>query len=136
MTTPAWSDVWDRAEGDARARDLFARTFGTAPQGVRSAPGRVNLIGEHTDYNDGLALPIALPHRTYAAVARRDDDLVRLVSAQEPTGVREVRLADAAPGTVSGWASYVVGVAWALREAGHDVGGFDVAIDSCVPFGA
>jgi galactokinase len=136
MTTPVWTPAWDRAEGERRARDLFVATYGAAPEGVWSAPGRVNLIGEHTDYNDGLALPIALPHRTYAAVARRDDDLVRLVSAQEPSGVREVRLADAAPGGVGGWAAYVVGVAWALREAGHAVGGFDLAIDSCVPFGA
>lgn len=131
-----WTHAWDRADGEQRARDLFTTTFGTAPDGVWSAPGRVNLIGEHTDYNGGLALPIALPHRTYAAVARRTDDRVLLVSAQEPSGVREVRLADAAPGTVTGWAAYVVGVAWALREAGHAVGGFDVAIDSCVPFGA
>lgn len=131
-----WTPAWDRAEGEERARALFASVYGTAPAGVWSAPGRVNLIGEHTDYNGGLALPIALPHRTYAAVSRRDDDVVRLVSAQEPTGVREVRLADAVPGAVTGWAAYVVGVAWALREAGHAVGGFDLAIDSCVPFGA
>ena len=136
MTTPVWTPAWDRAEGERRARDLFVATYGAAPDGVWSAPGRVNLIGEHTDYNGGLALPIALPHRTYAAVARRADDVVRLVSAQEPSGVREVRLADAAPGAVGGWAAYVVGVAWALREAGHAVGGFDLAIDSCVPFGA
>lgn len=136
MATPDWTPAWDRAQGEQRARDLFATTFGAEPDGVWSAPGRVNLIGEHTDYNDGLALPIALPHRTYAAVARRDDEVVRLVSAQEASGVREVRLADAVPGAVGGWAAYVVGVAWALREAGHAVGGFDVAIDSCVPFGA
>ncbi|GIG39146.1 galactokinase [Cellulomonas phragmiteti] len=128
--------AWDAAEGGRRVRRLFAATFDAAPDGVWSAPGRVNLIGEHTDYNGGLALPIALPHRTYAALARRGDDVVRLVSAQEPSGVREVRLSDAVPGAVGGWAAYVVGVAWALREAGHDVGGFDVAIDSCVPFGA
>ena len=136
MTSATWTPAWDRADGERRARDLFTATFGAAPDGVWSAPGRVNLIGEHTDYNDGLALPIALPHRTYAAVARRTDGLVRLVSAQEPSGVREVRLAEAVPGAVRGWAAYVVGVAWALRAAGYDVGGFDVAIDSCVPFGA
>lgn len=134
--TPVWTTAWERAEGERRARDLFTATFDAAPDGVWSAPGRVNLIGEHTDYNAGLALPIALPHRTWAAVARRDDDVVRLVSAQEPSGVREVRLADAVPGAVTGWAAYVVGVAWALRASGHAVGGFDLAIDSCVPFGA
>ncbi|MCC2320332.1 galactokinase [Cellulomonas xiejunii] len=134
--TAVWTEAWGRADGTRRVRDLFAATYGSAPQVVRSAPGRVNLIGEHTDYNGGLALPIALPHRTYAALARRDDDVVRLVSAQERSEVREVRLADVAPGTVGGWAAYVAGVAWALRAAGHDVGGFDVAIDSCVPSGA
>lgn len=130
------TDAWTPTEGARRATDLFTATYGAPPDGVWSAPGRVNLIGEHTDYNDGLALPVALPHRTYAAVSARPDDVVRLVSAQEPSGVREVRLGDAAPGTVHGWVAYVVGVAWALREAGHRVGGFDVAIDSCVPSGA
>ncbi|MBF0687075.1 MAG: galactokinase [Cellulomonas sp.] len=134
--TAVWTEAWGRADGTQRVRDLFATTYGSASQLVRSAPGRVNLIGEHTDYNGGLALPIALPHRTYAAVSPRDDDVVRLVSAQERSEVREVRLADVAPGTVGGWPAYVAGVAWALREAGHDVGGFDVAIDSCVPSGA
>ena len=132
MPSPVTTPAWTPDEGAARVRDLFVTAFGTEPAVVRSAPGRVNLIGEHTDYNGGLALPIALPHRTYAAVRPREDDLVRLVSAQEP-GVVEVRLGDAVPGAVHGWAAYVVGVAWAQREAGSDVGGVDVAIDSCVP---
>jgi len=127
---------WSVDEGSARARALFVDRFGSEPDGAWSAPGRVNLIGEHTDYNDGLCLPIALPHRTYAAVRLRDDDRVRLVSAQEAGDPREVALADVGPGTVDGWPAYVTGVAWALREAGHAVGGFDVAVDSCVPYGA
>ena len=137
MTTDVtWLDAWTLEEGTDRVRALFAGAFGAQPDGTWSAPGRVNLIGEHTDYNGGLCLPIALPHRTYAALHRRDDDLVRLVSAQEPAGLRTIDLADVAPGTVDGWAGYVVGVAWSLREAGYAVGGFDVAIDSCVPYGA
>ena len=120
----------------AEAMDRFTEWYGRASLGAWSAPGRVNLIGEHTDYNGGLCLPIALPHRTYVALRRRDDDTVRLVSAQEPAGLRTIELADVAPGTVDGWAGYVVGVAWALRQAGHAVGGFDVAVDSCVPYGA
>lgn len=136
MSALTWVEAWPGAEGAQRARSLFTASFDTDPDGTWSAPGRVNLIGEHTDYNGGLCLPIALPHRTYVAVRRRDDDLVRLVSAQDAGRLREVRLADVAPGTVDGWPSYVVGVAWALREAGHAVGGFDVAVDSCVPFGA
>lgn len=128
---PAWSD----AEGATEASRLFEATFGAAPDGVWFAPGRVNLIGEHTDYNGGLALPIALPHRTYAAVRRREDDVVRLVSGREAVAW-EGSLGDVAPGSVTGWASYVVGVAWALRQAGQPVTGFDAAIASCVPYGA
>lgn len=131
-----WVEAWAPADGARRAHDLFVDRFGTEPDGTWSAPGRVNLIGEHTDYNGGLCLPTALPHRAYVALRRRDDDTVRLVSAQEAGRVREVRLADVAPGTVDGWPAYVAGVAWALREAGHVVGGFDVAVDSCVPYGA
>ncbi|WP_263119501.1 galactokinase [Cellulomonas sp. RIT-PI-Y] len=133
MTT--WIDAWSRTDGDTRARALFAERFGAEPAGAWSAPGRVNLIGEHTDYNGGLCLPFALPHRTYVAVTPVDSDRIRLISAQEE-GVREVDLAAVAPGTVEGWPSYVAGVAWALRQAGHPVRGFDIAVDSCVPYGS
>ena len=134
--TPEWLEAWTPAEGADRAAAVFRARFASEPDGTWSAPGRVNLIGEHTDYNGGLCLPIALPHRTYIALRRRDDDTVRLVSAQEPAGLRTIELADVAPGTVEGWAGYVAGVAWALRQAGHTVSGFDVAVDSCVPYGA
>jgi galactokinase len=135
MTTPTWIDAWTADEGAQRVRSRFAEVFDGEPDGVWSAPGRVNLIGEHTDYNGGLALPIALPHRTYVALRSRPDDVVRLVSGQE-TGLREVHLGDVAPGTVDGWPSYVAGVAWALRQAGHAVTGFDAVVDSCVPYGS
>ncbi|PFG35193.1 galactokinase [Sanguibacter antarcticus] len=131
-----WLDAWTVEDGSARAAQLFAEAFDAQPDGTWSAPGRGNLIGEHTDYNGGLVLPFALPHRTYAAMRRRDDGLVRLVSAQEQGVVRTVALADVAPGAVDGWAAYVVGVAWALAQDGCAVGGFDLAITSCVPYGA
>lgn len=144
--------AWSQADGAARAAAAFRERFGTDPDGVWSAPGRVNVIGEHTDYNGGLCLPIALPHRTYVAFATRragattagdgaaeaddtDTELVRLASAQEP-GTWEGRLADVSPGSVQGWAGYAVGVAWALRQEGHAVSGFDAVVDSCVPYGA
>jgi galactokinase len=128
--------AWSADEGAARVRALFASAFSESPDGVWSAPGRVNLIGEHTDYNGGLCLPIALPHRTFVALRARSDETIRLVSAQEATSVVEVSLSSVAPGTVSGWASYVTGVAWALRQEGFVVRGFDAAVDSCVPYGA
>ncbi|HQY34242.1 MAG TPA: galactokinase [Actinotalea sp.] len=132
-----WLDSWDRPVGAARVAAAFVARWGTAPDGVWSAPGRVNVIGEHTDYNGGLCLPMALPHRTYVALRRRDDDVVRLASAQEPAaGLITLDLAEVGPGTVTGWAAYVAGVAWSLREAGHPVHGFDVVVDSCVPYGA
>ncbi|HSO04308.1 MAG TPA: galactokinase family protein [Candidatus Limnocylindrales bacterium] len=99
MTRPltAWSD----AEGADRAGALFRGAFGLDPDGVWASPGRVNLIGEHVDYNGGLCLPMALPHRTFAAVRRRDDQVVRLVSSLAPDNVWTGDLAGIAPGLVS-----------------------------------
>ena len=114
---------------------LFEQQFGVLPKGVWSAPGRVNLIGEHTDYNHGLCLPIAMPQRAWLAALRRDDDTVRLFSADLGDGV-EIPLADVAPGNPNGWAAYQAGVLWAMRQAGLPVGGIDAVLRSDVPIGA
>ncbi|WP_051772471.1 galactokinase [Saccharothrix sp. NRRL B-16314] len=103
--------------------------------GVFEAPGRINLIGEHTDYNDGFVLPIALPHVVRVTAARRDDDVLR-VESRQADGVAELRLAHLAPGVVTGWVAYVAGVVWALREEGHPIGGFGLVVDGNVPLGA
>src|SRR5699024_671193 len=135
VTTVPMLEPWDETEGVRRARALVAETLAGAPAGVWSAPGRVNLIGEHTDYNGGLCLPIALEHRTFVALRRRADDGVHLVSEREGSSW-QAQLADVAPGAVSGWGAYPAGVAWALDQLGHPTGGFDAAVVSCVPYGA
>jgi galactokinase len=98
---------------------------------VASAPGRVNLIGEHTDYNRGLCLPVALPQRTTVSVTARTDRALSVSSAQEE-GTWEGRVED----RPAGWAAYVAGVVSVLRDDGYDVPGFDVSVDSDVPVGA
>jgi galactokinase len=144
-TTADWYADADEAARTASARravEGFEAAFGRRPAGVWAAPGRVNVIGEHVDYNGGLCLPFALAHRTYVALGPRDDDQLVVTSAQvhEDTGQGrrrwEGRIEDVAPGTVDGWAGYAVGVPWALREAGHRVPGFDAVVDGLVPLGS
>jgi galactokinase len=131
-----------RTASARRAAEGFEAEFGRPPAGVWAAPGRVNVIGEHVDYNGGLCLPFALAHRTYVALAPRDDDRLVVTSAQvrDDTGQGrprwEGRLDDVAPGTVDGWAGYAVGVPWALRQSGHRVPGFDAVVDGLVPLGS
>ncbi|MFJ4206036.1 galactokinase [Streptomyces sviceus] len=119
-----------------QVRDGFVELYGTEPEGVWSAPGRVNLIGEHTDYNDGFVMPFALPHTAVAAVSRRTDGVLRLHSSDVEGGVVELRLDDLAPERDRNWTAYPAGVVWALREAGHPVTGADVHLASTVPAGA
>ncbi|MEU8922591.1 galactokinase [Kitasatospora sp. NPDC048545] len=114
----------------------FEAVHGARPSGVWAAPGRVNLIGEHTDYNDGFVLPIALPHSVEVTARRREDGRVRLYSAQGDGTITDLALDGLAPGVVTSWAAYPVGVFWALAEAGHTVGGADLFFDSDVPTGA
>ncbi|MGL4939810.1 MAG: galactokinase [Bifidobacterium asteroides] len=132
----AWTQGAD-GQGATKARGLFQKVYGENPQGVWSAPGRVNLIGEHTDYNAGLCLPIALPTRTYVAVSPRTDSRVRLVSTMDPEHPVQADMDGLQARGVSGWAAYPVGVAWALQRDGFpQVQGFDLALASCVPVGS
>jgi galactokinase len=121
----------------AAVAERFTELYGAGPEGVWAAPGRVNLIGEHTDYNDGFVMPFALPHTAVAAVSRRTDGLVRLHSADIEGGVVELRLDDLTPESDHGWTAYPAGVIWALREAGHTaIKGADIHLSSTVPTGA
>ena len=116
----------------------FAEWYGRRPVGAWSAPGRVNLIGEHTDYNDGFVFPFAIDRRTAVALGDRDDRVVRVASSFAPEPV-EVHLDELTPDAVDGWAAYPLGVAWALGEFGAElehVRGVDLYITSSVPIGA
>ncbi|WP_448005665.1 galactokinase [Agromyces bauzanensis] len=122
----------------AAAMHLFAEQYGRRPAGVWSAPGRVNLIGEHTDYNDGFVFPFAIDRRATVALGDRDDRLIRVSSTFSPDTV-QLHLDELSPDAVEGWAAYPLGVAWALGEFGADlehVRGVDLHIDSDVPVGA
>ncbi|QIY55902.1 galactokinase [Streptomyces sp. RPA4-5] len=114
----------------------FAAVYGAAPTGTWAAPGRVNLIGEHTDYNDGFVMPLALPHTTLAAASARTDGVLRLHSGGADGGIVELRLDELRPAPQGGWAAYPAGVVWAMREAGLPVGGADLHFESTVPTGA
>nr|WP_300150295.1 galactokinase [Propionicimonas sp.] len=117
-----------------QAADAFTVLTGTAPTGVWTSPGRINLIGEHTDYNDGYVLPFAIPQAAYVAASPRTDGRWRFRSVDLNDTV-EIGADGLVPGT-SGWHSYLAGVVWALREAGHEVGGADLVLTSDVPLGA
>jgi len=120
----------------AAVLELFRSRFGGVADGVWLAPGRANLMGEHTDYNEGYVLPFALGQGIVAAAARRTDRRLVLCSAQEPGGAADVSLDGLAPGRVTGWAAYPAGVAWALAVAGYELPGACLAIDSDLPAGA
>ncbi len=117
-----------------RARAGFAERFGTEAEGVWAAPGRVNVIGEHTDYNGGFVLPVAMEHTTRAAVARRDDGRVAFASLQGDGVVVELGVAELVPGRPDGWAGYPAGVVLGLRD--RLAGGVSILVDTDVPVGA
>ena len=107
---------------------------GRQSTGVWAAPGRVNLIGEHTDYNEGYVMPFALAQRVLIAAAPRNDRTWSVTSLNNDS-TKIFSAADLNPG-MAGWQAYVAGVVWALQEAGHRVGGADLVLTSDVPEGA
>jgi len=129
------------SDGAASRGRSFADLYGRPPELAAEAPGRVNLIGEHTDYNGGYVLPLAIPQRTRAELARSDSNdgdtagrRVRAWSAQKPHDTpAEYLLGEERPGR--GWLDYVQGVTQALAGEGLTLGGFDLRIESSVPAG-
>lgn len=133
-----WFSTRSTEQAIADVTALFREHF-TEPAGVWSAPGRVNLIGEHVDYAGGICLPFALSQRTYVAAALNHDGVYRVVSqfgaenTQSETMHTEIAMDQVCPGYPDNWAGYVVGTVWA---AGLEVPGLDIAIVSDVPVGA
>ncbi len=118
--------------------DRFADLSGEPPVGIWSAPGRANLIGEHTDYNNGFVLPFAIDDRTWCAARANDVGLLRVASTAQPS-THSVAVAQLDSVGFEGWSGYALGVAWALHSMGQDLTdapGIDILIDSTVPLGA
>ena len=113
--------------------DSFESAYGRRPQAGSDAGGRVNLIGEHTDYHEGYVFPAAIDLRTLAVGAKRNDGMVR-VRSMRTAGEASATLATLAP-PLAGWQAYVLGPLWALREEGLIASGADILVDSDVPFG-
>jgi len=117
------------------AAELFARTYGNKASWVSVAPGRVEILGNHTDYNEGFVMPFALDRATSVAVRPREDRLCRLVSRDFP-GRAEFPVDEIQSDSSASWADYPKGVLWALGSEGVDLRGFDGAIASDVPVAA
>jgi len=115
----------------------FVTRFRGEPQWIVRAPGRVNVIGEHTDYNDGYVLPLAIDPSVWIAVRARTDRVVRAWSIDFKDAV-QFDIDALSPGKIEGhtWGEYVKGAAWALREAGHRLDGWEGTIHGTVPIGA
>lgn len=120
----------------AALQRAYSDAFGHAPDGVWTAPGRVNLIGEHTDYNEGFVLPFAIDRTANVAIALRNDGMVRLLSSFGDQGIVSVEISELEPEALSGWTAYPLGIVWALQQLGKQIGGFDLLLDSDVPLGA
>ncbi len=116
-----------------KVTDTFRNVFGCNQTLVVRSPGRVNIIGEHTDYNEGFVLPAAIDKAIYVAIAKRTDDIVHLHAVDFKESI-EVKIADIKP--TSTWATYVLGVVDQLIKRGHKITGFNLVLDGDVPLGA
>jgi len=122
----------------ATVRAEFRALTSREPEGLWRAPGRVNLIGEHTDYNDGFIFPLAIDLHVLVAASARTDGVLRVRSVEkgETVEIPDVRALAPSSSSKGSWASYVAGTAWALRDAGYAIGGADMVVGSTLPAGA
>jgi galactokinase len=128
-------DSAEVAEGKLKVKDLFQRFFGESPEITAIAPGRVNLIGEHTDYNDGFVFPVAIDRHVWIA-AKRTEGPTSVLSAELGEGW-EFDAKQTSPGDIEGWSAYPAGVAWALcRRAARAVPNIEAVVTSDIPIGS
>ncbi|MFM6940864.1 MAG: galactokinase [Candidatus Planktophila sp.] len=116
----------------ASLENSFLELFGHRAEVLAEAPGRVNLIGEHIDYSEGFVLPFAIADRTYAAISRNNDNLVRIASQQRKNRIFTIDINDVKPGSAGDWERYVLGVIWTMGISS----GVDILVDGTVPSGA
>ena len=121
-------------ERSEKLQARFVETYGREPETIWFAPGRVNLIGDHTDYNLGFSLPFAVRFGVLCAAARRNDESIA-VASQQFNGVATIDMSTLQPGRIDEWYSYIAGSAYGLREQGVTVGA-DLMVDGDVPPGA
>lgn len=114
--------------------ERFVREFDVVPECIVTSPGRVNIIGEHTDYNNGFVLPMAINRCLMMAVSKRQDDLVRIVTTDFQESL-EFRLSNLEKGKFT-WGEYITGCMWGLQEKGYELMGFDMVITGNIPVGA
>ncbi|WP_394145227.1 galactokinase [Vibrio atypicus] len=118
-------------------KNAFEQVLGYVPSHIIQAPGRVNLIGEHTDYNDGFVLPCAINYQTVVAAAKRDDNIVRVVSVDYDNAVDEFDITEEISFQQDKmWANYIRGVVKCLLERGYKFNGADISVSGDVPQGA
>ncbi len=115
-------------------KNRFKEVFGVEPQLLAKSPGRINIIGEHTDYNDGFVLPTAIDKAIYVAVSKREDNCIHLFAEDFNQGF-ETDLKDIKPSEVA-WANYILGVVHQIQERGKIISGFNLYLDGDVPLGA
>lgn len=137
---PVWATSPDHEALVERVHAAFVAKYGVEPDGMWSAPGRLNLLGEYIDFLGGSCMPMPLPYRTYVAGRLRKDGVLRAESAQMPGDERTVVVRDIRPGALKGWFTYVAGVAWSMNQEAEDIAlpagfGADLMIDSTVPVG-
>jgi galactokinase len=118
-----------------KARQAYYARFQEYPEIIVRAPGRVNLIGEHTDYNDGFVLPIAIDRAAWVAASPRDDPWAT-VRAVDINNDEKAFSVDETPSSPGGWADYPAGVVWSLRDAGYEIVGLNAVLTSDVPVGS